>query len=175
MDAALETLNYTLAQSPCRDALEADFFGEGFFDGYQGENIWESELTQLLSREAQLQSQYYELSEQALDYDPGTKEYYDACADGMAQLLVDLIELRQEIADYCGYRDYAQFAYDFYYYRDYTPRQAEAYLEQIRQTLAPVYRETVTEDIWEPSYVSCSEKQALDYVCLLYTSPSPRD
>ena len=164
VDAALETLNYSLAHSPCREALEAEFFGVGFFDGYDGENLWEGELMQLLSQEAQLQNQYYALSEEALDYDPGTEEYYDACADGMAQLLVDLIELRQEIADCSGYRDYTQFAYDFYYYRDYTPRQAEAYLEQIRQALVPLYRETVTEDVWNPSYVSCSEKQALDYV-----------
>lgn len=164
VDAALETLYYALAQSPCRDALEADYFGEGFFDGYEGESQWDETFVAMLTQEAQLQSRYYELSEQSLAYEAGTDEYYDACADGMAQLLVELIVLRQEIAAYCGYGDYAQFAADFYYYRDYTTGQVDALLADIQRELVPLYREISSAGVWEAAYAPCSEAQTLRYV-----------
>lgn len=163
VDAALEQLYYALAQSPCREALEADYFGEDFFDGYEGENLWDETFTAMLTQEAQLQRQYYELSEQSLSYEYGTDAYYDACADGMAQLLVDLIALRQEIAAYWGYSDYAQFASDFYYYRDYTTGQVDTLLADIQQELVPLYRE-IRANVWDPSYMPCSEQQTLDYI-----------
>lgn len=164
VDAALEELNYALAQSPCRQELEAEFFGEGFFESYDGENLWDAEFTDMLSQEAQLQSRYYALSEQSLAYEYGTEDYYSACAGDMAQLLVELIALRQEIAAYWGYSDYLQFAWDFYYYRDYTPSQAGALLEQIRQELAPLYRQMSGSSVWDASYEPCSEKETLGYV-----------
>lgn len=164
VDAALEELYYALAKSPCREELEAEFFGEGFFDSYEGENLWDAEFTALLSQEAQLQSRYYALSEQSLAYEYGTDAYYDACADDMARLLVEMIALRQEIAAYWGYSDYPQFAWDFYYYRDYTPSQADALLGDIQRELVPLYRQMSGSDVWEASYEPCSEKETMRYV-----------
>ena len=164
VDAALEALYYALAQSPVRGELEQSFFGEGFFDGYEGENLWDEEFTALLEAEANLQSQYYALSEEALNYAYGTAEYYDACADDMAQLLVDLIALRQEIAAYWGYTDYTRFASDFSYYRDYTTAQVEAYLDDIRQALVAQYRELEALDVWDVSDEYCRETKTLDYM-----------
>ena len=80
----------------------------------------------MLEEEAKLQTRYYELSAQAADYQDDTQGYYDDCADGMASLLAELIAVRQEIAEYCGYSDYPQFAEDFYFYRDYTARGGRA-------------------------------------------------
>lgn len=164
VDQALETLNDTLAQSPCRQSLEEEFFGEGFFDSYDGENLWDEEFSDMLTREAQLESRYYELSEQSLDYECGSEEYYDACAGDMAQLLVELIALRQEMAAYWGYSDFAQYAGDFYYYRDYTTAQSEALLEDIRQELVPLYRRYNTAQAWEASWEPSFEQQTLSYV-----------
>lgn len=164
VDAALETLYYALAQSPCRQALEADYFGDGFFDGYDGENLWGQEFTAMLVQEAQLQNRYYALSEQSLAYEAGTDAYYDACADDMAQLLVELVALRQQIAAYWGYEDYAWFAGDFYYYRDYTPDQVALLLADIQQELVPLYRTVDTADIWADAGAPSSEKQTLRFV-----------
>ena len=82
----------------------------------------------------------------------------------MGQLLVDLVALRQEIAEYAGYEDYASFCYDFDFYRDYTPRQAETYLEEIRKELVPLYRQV--ESAGGPSGAGkvCKDTQALAYV-----------
>lgn len=164
VDQALETLNDTLARSPCRQSLEAEFFGEGFFDSYDGENLWDEEFSDMLTREAQLESRYYALSEQSLEYEYGSEAYYDACAGDMAQLLVELIALRQEMAAYWGYNSYPQFASDFSYYRDYTAAQSESLLEDIRRELVPLYRHCNTSQAWEASWVPSSEQQTLRYV-----------
>ncbi len=164
VDAWLEELYYALAKSPLRQELEStDFFGEDFFVGYDGENLWDATFTTMMEQEAKLQNAYYELSGQTLDYEPGSEEYYDACADDMAQLLVDLISLRQEMAAYWGYTDYVQFANDFYYYRDFTPEEMENYLYDIQQKLVPLYCQ-VDSGVWDLAWEYSSEEETLDFV-----------
>lgn len=164
VDAMLEELYYALADSPHRTALEAEeYFGDGYFDSYDGENLWDETFVALLEAESELQSRYYALSTQALDFVPDTEEYYDAVADDMAQLLVELISLRKEIAAYWGYTDYVEFANDFYYYRDFTPSEMAAYLEQIRIQLVPVYLQIQPED-WDAYYQVSTEQDTFDYV-----------
>lgn len=165
VDAMLEELYYTLAKSPCRETLESEeYFGAGFFDFYEGDNLWDETFTTLLEQEAELQNRYYALSAQALDYEYGTEAYYAACAKPMAQLLTELIALRQEIAAYWGYTDYSQFANDFYHYRDYTPEEITSYLSQIQQELVPLYREVNQSSVFDHAYEACSEAETLDYV-----------
>ena len=150
VDAALQELYRALAQSPAREKLEQEeYFGEGFFDSYEDEeSVWDETFTAMLEEEAKLQTRYYELSAQAADYQDDTQGYYDACADGMASLLAELIAVRQEIAEYCGYSDYPQFAEDFYFYRDYTAAEEEQLLDDIRRELVPLYRE-LDAGAWE--------------------------
>jgi len=164
-DAALEELYYALAKSPCREQLEGeDYFGEGYFDAYDGENAWDENFTALLEREAELQNRYYDLSGETGGYEYGSEGYYDACAEELAQLLVDLIAVRKEMAEYWGYESYADFAWDFYYYRDYTPDQMESYMAEISRELVSVYRELALTDVWDYSYRRASEPQIMDYV-----------
>ena len=165
VEAALEELYRGLAQSPCRADLEAEeYFGAGFFDAYEGESVWEEGLEALLDREAELQSRYYELSDEAMDYEPGTQAYYDACGGEMAELLVELIALRQQIAACWGYDSYPEFASDFYHYRDYNIEEAENYLEQIRQELVELYVEVCESRRWEAGRVLCAEEETFGYV-----------
>lgn len=164
VDAGLEELYYALAASPCLEELESDdYFGPGYFDAYQGENLWDAEFTALLEQESALQSRYYELVSQSADYESGSEAYYDACADEMIQLLLDLIALRQDIAAYWGYPSYAQFATDFYYYRDYPVAQSKTYLEEIRQELVPLYRDMNATNIWS-TLRPATEKDTYSYV-----------
>lgn len=165
VDAGLEELYYALAQSPCRDALEGeDYFGASFFDSYEGENEWDAEFVALLEQESQLQSRYYELSEEALEYEPDSNAYYDACGREMAELLVELIRLRQEIAAYWGYADYVQFANDLYYNRDYTMEQSAQYLLDIAHELTPLYQAVYNSEKWNTCNPICTESETYDYV-----------
>ena len=164
VDAMLEELYYALAASPHRTALEAEeYFGEGYFTGYDGDNMWDETFVSLLEAESELMNRYYTLSTQALDFVPDSEEYYDAVADDMTALLIELVTLRQEIAAYWGYPDYVEFANDFYYYRDFSPAEMSAYLEQVRTQLVPVYLQIRPED-WDAFYNTSSEQETFRYV-----------
>ena len=165
VDAMLEELYYALAKSPCLETLESElYFGEGYFDSYQGENNWDETFVALMEEEAALISRYYELSGQAADYETGSEEYYNACYEDMAQVLVDLIRLRREIAEYWGYTDYNQFATDFYHYRDYSVEEGRAYLELIREELVEIYRQMNQSGIWDNIYSYTAEEDTYAYV-----------
>ncbi|MBE6038203.1 MAG: hypothetical protein E7218_03250 [Anaerofustis stercorihominis] len=164
VDASLENLYYELAESPCRDQLEEEFFGEGYFEAYDGENLWDDELNSLLTKEAQLQNEYYDISEESSEYEFASDEYYDACADELAELLIDLVNVRQDIAQYWGYDDYTQFANNYYYARDYDSSDVEAYLADISKELSPLYSELFDSDVWNAAYSYASEKETLRYL-----------
>ena len=165
VDAMLEELYYALAKSPCLELLESEmYFGEGYFDSYQGENNWDEEFVALMEQEAALISRYYELSGQAANYETGSEAYYEACYEDMAQVLVDLIKLRHEIAAYWGYTDYNQFATDFYHYRDYSVQEGRAYLELIREELVELYRQVNQSGIWTNGYAYATEEDTYAYV-----------
>ena len=164
VDGALEELYYALAASPICQELEDDYFGDGWFDAYQGENQWDETFIALLEEEAALQNRYYELSAIGVDFAYGTDAYFDACGDEMVELLVELIRVRQRIAAYWGYSDYPQFAADFYYYRDYTPAQTEQYLEDIRRELVPLYTELNGSWFFRVDYTYATEEETYAYV-----------
>lgn len=67
--------------------------------------------------------------------------YYDAYGAQAGEIYIKLIQTRRELAGRLGYGSYADYAYDALYYRDYTPAQAERYIERVRTELAPVYTE----------------------------------
>ena len=163
VDAALDEVYYALADSPVREELETEYFGADFFDAYEGESYWDETYEDLMMRQAQLQSEYYTLSEQGLEYEE-YDAYYDACADEMADLLARLIEVRQELAAYWGYDSYPQLAGELYYARDYTQAQVEGYLQEIRQELVPLYREAAQSKAWDLAAKPGTERENLAYV-----------
>lgn len=164
-EAMLEELFYTLAACPLKDELEADpAFGEGFFDSYTGESIWDETFLGLMEQEAALEEKYYDLCTQAQDAQYYSDEYFEVYGKQMGQVFVDLVALRQDIAQYAGYDDYASFAYEFYHYRSYTPQQAQTYLQEIQQQLVPLYREVEQWGGASNAGDLCTQKAAFGYV-----------
>lgn len=165
IDALLDGVLYALADCPLREELEnEDYFGEGFFDDYLGESLWDAEFTGLMEQEAQLQSEYYDLCAQAGDVPYYSDAYFNTYGTQMAEILVKLVTLRREIARKAGYPDYLSFAYDFYYYRDYSPQQAQQLLQEIRTYLVPLYRKVAKSDVWESGNRVCTEEKTFSYV-----------
>lgn len=161
-ESILEDMFYALAACPLKDALEADpAFGEGFFDNYTGESVWDDTFVDLMEQEALLEEKYYDLSTQAQSVPYYSEEYFQQYGTQMAQVYVELIALRQDIAEYAGYEDYPTFAYEFYHYRDYNPKQTEIYLQEISQELVPLYRQGRIVSI--PEYI-CSTGEVMSYV-----------
>lgn len=138
--AALDQFYRALAKTKFREELESDqYFGADFFDKYEGDSFYDDVFTNLLAEEAALESQYYALWNEAGELDPYSQEFYDTYGTSMEQLYVELIAVRQEMAEYLGYESYPEFAYDYYYGRDYTCDQAASYLADIRAELVPLY------------------------------------
>lgn len=146
--AMLEEMFYTLADCPLRDKLEKDpSFGEGFFDNYEGESIWDETFLQLMEQEAALEEKYYQICADAQQTEYYSDEYFERYGAQMADIFVELVKIRQAIASHAGYPDYPSFAYDFYHKRDYTPQQAETYLRAIGKELTPLYKTALNTEM----------------------------
>lgn len=161
LDQYLEDIYYALAKNPRRDELEEEYFGEGWFDDYDGESWYDDELVALLEQEQILIAEYYDLTAEA--YEMGEEKFYDEYAEPLAELLAELVLLRQELAESVGYDSYTDFAWDFYYYRDYTTDEAGAYLDDLK-TLVPLYEQVNTREIFAVGDESCAESEVYDYV-----------
>lgn len=164
VDAGMDQLLYALAKSSLKPQLEADaYFGAGYFDAYTGQSLWDETFTELMTQEAKLQNEYDTLSAQVLEYSSYYGLFGSEVGLQLEQLLAELVKLRQEIAEYAGYEDYLQFAYDFYYARDYSPAQAMAYMEAVRDQLVSLYTE-IPADAWSERYKSWTQEQMFAYV-----------
>lgn len=152
-----EALYAALAASPSRSKLERYFYGEGVLESYGAETFWDGEMLALMERESDLINQYYAQSGEAgsslltLLFPNHRKT---------AQILVELIQVRNEIAAHAGYDSYPAFASDHYFYRDYTLDQLNGYLEEIRTELAPIYHQ-----VWKKTDLPrVTSQETLDYV-----------
>ncbi len=161
LDLYLEDIYYALARCDARQELEEKYFGAGWFDAYTGEEFYDEAVMALLEREQALVRDYYDLVGEAGELE---EQWLDEHTLSAARLLADLIGVRQFIAKSAGYESYSAFAWDYYYYRDYTPAEAAAYLEEIRENLVPLYRRMNATDVWEPSTQRCTEDEVFDYV-----------
>ena len=160
LDLYLEDIYYALADCEARQELEAEYFGEGYFDSYTGEGFYDEELVALLEREQVLVADYYDL---VAESDADEEEWIDGHALSATRILAELVRVRQEVAQRAGYDSYPDFAWDYYYYRDYSSRQAAEYLEEIREKLVPLYR-NMKADVWDPGNEFAGEKTVFDYV-----------
>ena len=161
-EAAFEKLLHGLAISPLREELEDEqYFGPGFFDGYEEEPVIDETLLDLFEQEAALESSYYALMDQYTDADYTLS---DALFQEMADLLIRLVQLRQEMADYLGYPDYPSLAYDMFYSRDYSPQQAVTYMQQVADGLRDAYGALLLEADADPQYSHCSEADTFRYL-----------
>ena len=162
--AGVDRLYRLLAKSTLRPKLESElYFGAGFFEHYEGESLFDETFTAFLEQETQLKNDYYAIYADAGGLEYGSTEFYDQYGTQMAQILVELVLLRQQIGSYAGYDSYADFAYDFYYFRDFTAEQTAVYLADIQSELVPLYRQLGSEELGITLY-PCDEQATFDYV-----------
>lgn len=158
VDSMLDEMYHALAHSSLLEKLEGeDYFGEGFFDDYQGESIYTEEFLDLLDQESEQISRYYALS---ADY-TGVE---DETAVEMAQTLVELIRIRQQQAKCQGYDDYPALANELYYGRDFSPEQTTAYLSAIQEKLVPLYVSQDGWSAWQEARISATEEETMNFL-----------
>ena len=123
------------AASKCRDALEQAYFGEGFFRDYDDYNAVNETYFDLKKQENDLLFQYYELASTA-DYTSSFQIEKNHVASG--SIFIELVKVRQKIAEAKGYENYMDYSYACDYCRDYTTAQAREYLGMLKTVLAPL-------------------------------------
>ena len=123
------------AGSPYRDALEQAYFGEGFFLDYDNFNVGDETYLDLKQQENDLLFQYYELASTA-DYTSYSQIEKNHEASGA--IFIELVKVRQKIAEAKGYENYMDYSYACDYKRDYTTAQAREYLSMVKTMLAPL-------------------------------------
>lgn len=151
-----------MGKSAERSALEEAYFGEGFFAYYDENQVYSNDrVVELMQEESALESEYMALqsdrtitwkgeetlvddllTDDSLDYYSYLSvlelyygKYNPLCCD----IYIKLINIRNEIARELGYETYADFAYGYYFDRDYTPEQVRAYLDDIAENLSGLY------------------------------------
>ena len=162
IEQALEKCYIAMGQSDLRDRLEEEYFTEDFFDFYDENQIYSNDrVVKLMQKDNDLQAQYmalqsdqtiewngeevlYEdiIGDESLDYDSyltAYQLYYNKYNPQVGEIFAEMIRTRNEIARELGYDTFADFAYSYYYDRDYTPEEAEDYLSDIAAELAPMY------------------------------------
>ena len=165
VDIMLDEIYRAMAGSDLRQSLEAPaFFGEDLFIGYEGESPYDEGYMALSERETELENSYYALYAQTVEADCTQEEFYEIYGLSFAQLLADLIAVRQEMAAYFGYESYAQLAYDMYYYREYSPQETAEYMQQIAAELGELYKNTMNLLRWDWGSAPCNEILTLGYV-----------
>lgn len=162
LSQAEEKCFIAMAESSARDQLEEDYFGEGFFEYYDEHQVYSNDrVVELMQQEADLQQQYMALqnnltiewdgeetpigdiiSDPDLDfysYMEAIGLYYDKYNGPCADIMIRLIKVRNAMAEELGYESYADFAYPFYFERDYTPEDVKQYLRDIEKYMGPYY------------------------------------
>ncbi len=179
VEQAQEKCYIAMANSPLRAALEEEYFGEGFFDFYDENQVYSKDsVVKLMQEESDLQNQYMALqsdmtiewkgedclvedllADEDLPYDELLQvyaAYYEKYNPLAAELYIQLVGVRQEIARELEYDSYADFAYSYYYERDYTPAQAAEYTASVARELSPLY--------YSAAYASYEQEMDMDEV-----------
>ena len=165
VDAKLEELYEMLAASQYRQELESDYyFGEGFFDSYTGEPMLDEAYIALALEESRLQGAYYDVFAEAGDMNTYSSEFYQTYGLELVQILVDLIRVRQQIAEHFGYESYGEMSYQSIYGREYSAQEAKQYMQNIGTALTDVYDAVYYDEVWQYGSEECSPDETFQYV-----------
>ncbi|MBQ6465614.1 MAG: hypothetical protein IJJ43_05040 [Oscillospiraceae bacterium] len=159
---AYDKLYYACAGSALADKLERRYFWEGFVEEYSDpeDSAYSDEYVALLEKESELLARYHELVAAPVinfrgeetevyellpgldgwDYNDAVRVYYETYNAPLAEIFIELVRVRQAMAEQLGYDSYEQMQYEFYFERDYSPEDARGYLEQIKQDAVPFYQ-----------------------------------
>lgn len=125
------------AESPLREELEEKYFCKGYFDDYEGYESASEHYFELKDEESALEMKYI-----AATSEEGRDDNYNE----VAEIFIELVKVRQEIAKERGYDNYVDYIYKEGFNRDYTPEQVGVYLDSIKTYIVPLTKEIYTTD-----------------------------
>lgn len=163
IEEKLEALYKACAVSPAKTALEAQCFGEGFFDDYIDYEVYTNpEYLALAKHEKTVMENYHQalenpqiefngelrpFEELMAEYEDDVnsyieilQNYYEKYNPIIGGYYIELINIHRQMAEVLGYESYGDFCYDQTYGRDYTWADGKRYVAGIRKSLVPLYQ-----------------------------------
>lgn len=180
--AEMEEVFTECAASDGKGMLEKYVLGEGFLDDYGEDYVISDTLTELRRRENELVTQYYSVLNsasvdiQGVSYDidalydavdAGTlgedaySLYYSAVNAELGAIYIDLVRVREAMADELGYDDYREMAYDENGY-DYDLDEVAAYTKAIQETIVPLFVEAHESNQLTDAYYGTEKQESED-------------
>ena len=129
---------HDLLAGPYHDTV-ASMMSQNMVDYYTRETSTSGERAELRRQENALIDQYYSIAGTWSDY-PSSRDYDLAVYDIYSQL----VALRQQTAELYGYDNYAVYAYENDYGRDFTPDDVDAYYQNVVNYWVPAVDELDT-------------------------------
>ncbi len=163
-----DEMYYACAGSPLGAELEEDYFWEGFCEEYAdpADSKYNDETVALMQRESELVSRYRELvADPTILYEGEERSYYELLGEfetiedldtfyryldmirgyfekysvQLAEVYLELMRVRCEMAGKMGYASCEEMQYDFFFTRDFTPEQGNLFVEDVKTWLVPLY------------------------------------
>ncbi len=154
----LVDLDLAAIASPARDELFPDLTNKDIDRLNRMKKLFDEEYVTLSSRETELENDYMKASTtttvvidgraMTLDDITGSGMYYtyenlirylDTFSAAAAKIVVELVSVRNRIAEKAGYASYAEYAYDMIYERDYTPSDAAQLADSAAEDMVTLY------------------------------------
>ena len=156
------------AESAYAEWLEANLLWDGFVEESSVDDFAQAQdnsnkYLKLAEREAELLAKYRDIVSSPtveiggqerdfaqylqVDYYGAYGAYYEKYNPMLAQLYIELMELRQETAQLMGYESYADYAGEYLYGRDFNTQEAKEYLSFVKEHLAPFSRDVRSSGI----------------------------
>lgn len=184
----MDKMFYACGASAMAGRIEEEILWEGFAQEYApgGSSALSSEVVALMEKESQLLNEYrtitalpgIELKDGTeVDYDSAMSEtqdekyreltlsYYEKYNQDFADIYIELVKTRNQLAQALGFQDYEHMQYYFYFERDYSPEDAAAYIADIREYMVPFYVEYMETRPYENIvYESADERKLISAV-----------
>lgn len=161
VSALFDELMLACTDSDLKDELDNHYFGgmlESNYAGWYGNGM--EKLLELYAQEAELLGDYREKLIEFYSVED-VEEAYRTYNPEIAQIYIDLIKVRKDIAAEVGYDSYEELAYaDFG--REYTPDDLEDYLAAIEEYIIPLFFAADEKGILETAYDNLSPSAPKD-------------
>ena len=184
-----DQMYYACAGSSLGRALEDDYFWPGFCEEYADPNdsYYNDETVALMQRESELVSRYREIvADPTVTYDGEERSfnelyeelsnaedlasyygylavlmsYYEKYSGPLAEVYIDLMRVRTELAEKMGFASVAEMEYVFSFGRDYKPEDGDVFVSEVKTYLVPLYEWADDNGlIYGTSYSSLSSEE----------------
>jgi hypothetical protein len=172
LNQKVDEMMYALAESPLADELDESYYNAAVLAGYTGESDYSDELVDLYQNESDLIYQYQALISDpqitidgenlglydylssvysSEDYYSAVEQYYNEYNPKAAEVYIELVKTRREIAEYLGYDSYIDYAYAAFS-RDYTPDDVKDYIHDVCLGAVPLYKKLMENGEMDLSY-----------------------